>query len=489
MKKKKILKKSRYIFITLISIIFGLISFYYIDAEAHKPTAELLEIKKQQTEENNYLNAELNVAYDDCINDRTNAKKWHYFIKVLKKRNATDFNYINYNNLIPIANYIANNYSYFNDIEALKHMTKECERVYNIQRNSFIDDTYAELLFELGETQTARKVEAKLKEKKLARIPKHVVTWINNELAKNTKKPLANFNSADFFKEDTATIVGYIDNYNGNQSLNFKTGKIQLENHFKNSNYPKEVTVLPDGRFKVKFIINHPIYSKLKLGNNYINFYIEPGQRLGIINGIRFLNNYNNTLEKNYIYLGSLSDINQDLFEFNFKEKNWEQFIKKAKKTNPIDFKKEELFKLNNQLEKLEIYHNKRNIKDKTYTILKNKILLDHYITLLDYPKNHNEQLSSIYTLEKFKDAQKIIHKSYYGFIKDINLNSQSLLINNEFGLFINGLEHDIPGFNLYVNDPNQTKKWHLTDSIAKSYEINTNDFVYKMIKNRNLKN
>ncbi|GGF73711.1 hypothetical protein [Wenyingzhuangia marina] len=490
-------KKSTSIFIAFALLVFTSITAFYIDTKIHGPEREEANKKNAEIE---YMNAELSVAYENSINNRTNGEKWRDFITVVKKnKNITINSYTSAEKLYKRADYILNNYKYFNDLEALKIITKQYERIYN-QQKSYFNEVYINLLYELGDAKKAQKVAAFFKEKKMSLIPKHITKWMNSELAKNTKKPLVNLNSNDFFKEGNATIVGYIDYYNGNQELDFTTVTTYLKNYFTNENFIKTSPIEPDGRFTIKLPLHHPIHSSLLINNKFVEFYIEPGQTLGIILNNGYLLDTRIDVKKipEIIYQGSLAEVNDDLS--NFIPSNYEpyKFYELAEKLDPLPFKEQQLKNFKEDLKDLEIYTQKRGISEKTKNILKSNILVYNYGNLLDYTMIHPFKES--YQLlfkdnNNFKIKKLDIPDAYYHFLKDIPLNEHSFLMSPRFSQFINRLEFT-PCFmvqnlhyakNVLEQLKYQTKAFHLTDSLANSYDINPSDFVYEMIKIRNL--
>ena len=81
-----------------------------------------------------------------------------------------------------------------------------------------------------------------------------------------------------FFRKDTACLQGYIDGYD--PRLGFETGLVYLSNELTREDYPTVVQIDKDGSFTCKFVIHHPVEQSLTLNNDWIPFYIEPGQTL-----------------------------------------------------------------------------------------------------------------------------------------------------------------------------------------------------------------
>jgi len=104
-------------------------------------------------------------------------------------------------------------------------------------------------------------VEGTEKANKSKEIPEDVTKWIGRELKKSTKKPLANFNSKDFFNKSTGRLIGYIKGYD--VRLGFKTGIVYTQNDITREDYPVVIEVYPDGRFEANIPLTNPTYSYL----------------------------------------------------------------------------------------------------------------------------------------------------------------------------------------------------------------------------------
>lgn len=81
-----------------------------------------------------------------------------------------------------------------------------------------------------------------------------------------------------FFRRDTTYLQGYIDGYD--PRFGFSTGLIYLANELTRKDHPTVIAIDSDGSFRCKFVINHPMEQSITLENNWIPFYIEPGQTL-----------------------------------------------------------------------------------------------------------------------------------------------------------------------------------------------------------------
>lgn len=79
-----------------------------------------------------------------------------------------------------------------------------------------------------------------------------------------------------FFRSDTAIIQGYIDGYD--RRLGFDSGLIYLKHLAAGTDIPTVVEITPDGTFTCRLPLQHPVELALLVDNEYIPFYLEPGE-------------------------------------------------------------------------------------------------------------------------------------------------------------------------------------------------------------------
>ena len=119
-----------------------------------------------------------------------------------------------------------------------------------------------------------------------------------------------------FFRKDTVHIRGFLDGYS--PKLGFTTVLIYTDNHITNEGTPAVVTIHPDGRFESDFVVNYPGVHHLSMGNNWMTFYIRPGETLMLyINWEDHLDYLRQRRLKpmltETLYMGPSSSINQEL--------------------------------------------------------------------------------------------------------------------------------------------------------------------------------
>ncbi len=112
-------------------------------------------------------------------------------------------------------------------------------------------------------------------------IPSEVTQWMETELAKAPARPFGDIDRKNFFRKDTARIIGYIRGYSPKSGI--KTALTHVGNNLTREDCPVVIEIFEDGRFEGKLPISYPIYNNFYIKDEAIPFYIEPGQTLGVI--------------------------------------------------------------------------------------------------------------------------------------------------------------------------------------------------------------
>lgn len=334
-------------------------------------------------------------------------------------------------------------------------------------------------------------VKGTLQTNKSKEIPQHVSKWIDNELKKSTNKPLANFNSKDFFNKSTGRLVGYIKGYD--VRLDFKTGIVYTRNDVTGEDYPVVIEIHPDGRFEADIPLINPSYSYLVFNKKPVKFYLEPTQTLAmILDWDEFLlaDRMRNTLYnfKDITFKGAIATVNEDLMNFNEKLFDYKSFDKKRKTLSPQAFKEDEAIEYKKNLEHLETYLKSNSISDKAKKIIKNNIDLEHANHLFDFTLNRDYYAKQDTTNAVLKIP---VENDYFDFLQNLDLNDQSLLALNNFSTFVNRLEFSkplrvFPKTNASSFTPEKTFEQYLEDE---KIEIAENDKILnKSMKNRTFK-
>lgn len=276
-------------------------------------------------------------------------------------------------------------------------------------------------------------------------VSKSAQKWINSELNNTNKEALETFETEAFFCADKARIVGSIKGYDKRYAM--ETGIIYMNNQFTREDYPIVVEIHPDGRFEADLPMLHPIYSNIFINHTGIPFYIEPGQTLAIVldwNEFLMADRYRNRCYKfeKIEYQGSLSNINQQLFDFKSNEFNFNEFMKKVETLSPEEYVLDEQKAFDDNMLLLEKYSSENEISEKAKTLMHNKLLLKHGETLFNFVSRRK------YKARDNKDNKILslpIPVDYYNFLQDFPINTKSLIVCSDFSTFINRYEYAEP--------------------------------------------
>lgn len=288
-------------------------------------------------------------------------------------------------------------------------------------------------------------VEGAVKNNNSEEVPQVIIKWIDNELKKVTKKPLANFNSKEFFNKSGGRLIGYIKGYDSR--LGFTNGIIYAENELTRENYPVVIEIHPDGRFEGDVPLTNPSNTYIVFNKKPVKFYLEPQQTLAmILDWDEFLyadrmRNAPHNFQK-IIFKGSLAKINEELMNYNQRAFDYKSFSKKKSTIAPVAFKEEEAIEYKKNLTNLDNYLKNKPISDKAKILLKNQIDLEHANHLFDFVMDRKYQIK--------QDSTNLILKipvenNYFDFLQNFNLNDQSLLVAREFSTFVNRFEYSQP--------------------------------------------
>lgn len=262
-------------------------------------------------------------------------------------------------------------------------------------------------------------------------IPVAVKKWLQKELSNTTTEVLTDFSSPAFYTSKKAKIVGYIKGYD--QSIGAKTGIFYYKNSLTKENAPKVLEIHKDGRFELELPLDYPMLDFFEIENRAIQFYLEPGQNLSIILNWEDLKNKSKSWVK---YQGALSTINTHLQQF--KPRYPYDYFHKSMEELSAEVFKQKLFEvMEYQLNKVKAYHKSGEIDAKTTELLMNDIEQVIYRYMFSYFSTSKK----IELKKKGIEMKSLIPEGYYDFVKKIPLKRQSMLVNNQFNLFINYLE------------------------------------------------
>lgn len=279
-----------------------------------------------------------------------------------------------------------------------------------------------------------------------ATILPEVEKWIDSELQKSTAQPLTDFQSADFFNDTPARLIGCIKGYN--PRAGFSTGLIYAGNDFTREDFPVVAQIKPDGRFEVEIPLNKPAQSYIVYNNQWlIPFYIEPGQTLAMIidwDEMLIADRKRNVRYQfsDIVFKGALASLNHDLMKIPADDYNHESFVEKLTTLTPLEFKKDNEEQLAEKLEQLENFLAENQFSEKAQTIMRSTEIVRSATRFFDY-EMYRWHYASQDTANKVLKIP--IPDSYYSFLQQIDLNDQSLLVASDFKVFINRFEYCTP--------------------------------------------
>ncbi len=249
-----------------------------------------------------------------------------------------------------------------------------------------------------------------------------------------------------FFHKDTTYLQGYIDGYD--PRLGFETGLIYLSNEITREDYPTVLQIAKDGSFTCKFVINHPLEQSLTLNNNWIPFYIEPGQTLTMYIDWEELmarsraRDYNFPIN-NTAYMGPSALLSYILSDFSKLINYGYGDLSKSQKTLTPNQYKEHMKPIIAQWQHVadsvcQIYQP----SPKAICLIKNKVKLQTGNAFLDFEmsRDYYAQQDTANQVLKIKADD-----SFYDFLKEMPLDDKTVLADERADNFINRFEYMTP--------------------------------------------
>ena len=239
-----------------------------------------------------------------------------------------------------------------------------------------------------------------------------------------------------FFRKDTACLQGYIDGYD--PRLGFETGLVYLSNELTREDYPTVVQIDKDGSFTCKFVIHHPVEQSLTLNNNWIPFYIEPGQTLtmyidweAIMARSRARDHYFPI--NNIAYMGPTAPFSYILSED----------LSKSQKTLTPNQYKEHMRPIIAQWKHIadsvcRVYHPSL----KAVCLIKNKVKLQTGNAFFDFAMSRDYYAKQDTANQALKVKED---DSYYDFLKEMPLDDKTILADEKADVFTNRFEFMAP--------------------------------------------
>ena len=249
-----------------------------------------------------------------------------------------------------------------------------------------------------------------------------------------------------FFRKDTACLQGYIDGYD--PRLGFETGLVYLSNELTREDYPTVVQIDKDGSFTCKFVIHHPVEQSLTLNNDWIPFYIEPGQTLtmyidweAIMARSRARDHYFPI--NNIAYMGPTAPFSYILSDFSKSIPYRYEDLSKSQKTLTPNQYKEHMRPIIAQWRHIadsvcRVYHPSL----KAVCLIKNKVKLQTGNAFFDFAMSRDYYAKQDTANQALKVKED---DSYYDFLKEMPLDDKTILADEKADIFTNRFEFMAP--------------------------------------------
>ena len=225
--------------------------------------------------------------------------------------------------------------------------------------------------------------------------------------------------------------------------MGFETGLVYLSNELTREDYPTVVQIDKDGSFTCKFVIHHPVEQSLTLNNNWIPFYIEPGQTLtmyidweAIMARSRARDHYFPI--NNIAYMGPTAPFSYILSDFSKSIPYRYEDLSKSQKTLTPNQYKEHMRPIIAQWKHIadsvcRVYHPSL----KAVCLIKNKVKLQTGNAFFDFAMSRD-----YYANQALKVKED---DSYYDFLKEMPLDDKTILADEKADVFTNRFEFMAP--------------------------------------------
>ncbi|WP_114791377.1 TlpA disulfide reductase family protein [Niabella yanshanensis] len=317
-------------------------------------------------------------------------------------------------------------------------------------------------------------------------LPDGVEQWFSLRL-QNTgdRKPIDNYDDdAAFFSTDSATVIGYLKGYKPSEG--FRTGMIYIENEFSRADHPIVVKILEDGRFEARIPMWHPKVVEMVFNDREFQYYIEPGQTLGIIiDWPLFRKNDNDDAIQFY---GLLADINIGLGNIPLPKIDDDWLAKQVRQVKPQKFKGETLLDWDTQKRILDSILAIRRYHEKLKALVHAELTIDMLMRLYKYTELRKREFRE-YPHDLV--LQVPLPANFYDFNKEVDFTNNSIFISPNFSSFINLTEYgplikavSLTDTEFLVTGLKKVVRLdEMRDSIARNELYLTNGKVYDLIR------
>lgn len=309
------------------------------------------------------------------------------------------------------------------------------------------------------------------------KIPEDIQKWLDTKTAYAEKQETGEFDPKRFFKRDSATIVGYIKGYD--VKLGFTSGIIYQEHVMTGEDIPTTIQIYPDGRFEAVLPVFHPTMHNLLINDQWILFYVEPGQTLGVV--LRWDKSLST---EDIAYMGKNKRINDEIAKTKFNKPDYEVFRELQKTQEPNLFLKNQLSAWDNEYERIDRVLKRGNLSPRAQQIIRNEVNVKYANYIFEY------NLSRDYLAEQDTTNQILkipVEISFYGFVNRLKLDDPSLLVSNDFSTFINRFEFS-PLYPMLKHQHEENPEERMLSDFKSVYKTTETPLVYHIAGLRRLK-
>ncbi len=272
-------------------------------------------------------------------------------------------------------------------------------------------------------------------------IPADVEKWMRSQLGEYVQAGIKPFDAPDFFGNGTARVVGYIRGYD--PRAGFVTGMVHMQNIITRESNPVAFEIGADGRFVADIPLSHPQTVRLFFKNHVFPIYLEQGSVQGMVldwEDFLLADRYRNRSHKfdKTIRLGSLADLNRDLWSFKpqrFERDSYQRMQAQTAAMTPMEVVAFFRGVRDRNLAALEGIRG--TISDDAYRLLQ-FAEYDYFGERLgDYEMNYSHS-------RREDPAKPELPLEFYGYLKEIPLNDPGMLTTGSW-VFMNRFEYMEP--------------------------------------------
>lgn len=280
----------------------------------------------------------------------------------------------------------------------------------------------------------------------LVEIPSGIQQWLDEELAKSSKKTPLDIFSDTFFDETPARLVGYLKGYNPESDA--KLGRVIVNDPIKSESHPVWVEIMPDGRFTADIPVGHPFYTRVWFNDKpSASFYIEPGMTMALIL------DWENEKGKAAGFQGPLAEVNRELtmLEDSVPQPDPSFVYHRGREMAPMDFQSEYTCRFQEYRKRFDDLIEKHPVSRKALHILQYEILTLYASKMLEYER-----------LDRAADSLVEIPTEYYAFLTKLPLDNPLMMLSGQYDAFLTCLENiapfrAVPAISVYEALPEKT--------------------------------